>query len=451
MPNIMKPFKMLNRLVLATACLLGSTKSMGGDVIVHLFNYPFKSITQELKDLSETGYSYIQISPPQLSRGGAAWYERYQPLDYRVIESPLGNEDDLRELIREARKYKIGIIVDVVFNHMAALGSGYNLSFPPAWARDKYGLTELFNAGDFHPPFCIQNYNDIYQVRNGRLCDFRTEGGLPDLDPNSKVIAAQIAYLKKLLAMGVKGFRFDAIKHMEPSHMKTLVDSLPENTLSFVEIISSRSNIDRDIIPYLQASDRVSFMDFILHETLRQAFGFGGDLSQLVNPELSRRALDKSKSIAFTVNHDLPQNESFKFMIMDPKDEELAYAYLFARKGGAPHLYSDLGVSDGLESDRWKWAHRKPYMKAMVRFHNLLAGKSEEFALADKCLIAINRESEGIAVINKCGFAWNGTLRGQFNGTYSDLLTGQKIEAKGDALSFEIGPRSAKLLVRGLR
>lgn len=451
MPSLWNHFRMLNRFLITMACLLGSSKSQGGDVIVHLFNYPFKTITQELRDLADSGYSYIQISPPQLSRGGTAWYERYQPLDYRVIESPLGNEEDLRELIREARKYKIGIIVDVVFNHMAALGSGYNLSFPPPWVREKYGLSELFNAGDFHPPYCIQDYNDVFQVRNGRLCDFRTEGGLPDLDPNSKVIAAQIAYLKRLLAMGVKGFRFDAIKHMEPSHMKTLVDSLPTNTLNFVEIISSRSNIDRDITPYMQASDRVSFMDFILHETLREAFGFGGDLGLLVNPESSQRAIDKSKSIAFTINHDLPQNESFKFMIMDPLDEELAYAYLFARKGGAPHIYSDLGVSDGLESDRWKWAHRKPFMKAMVKFHNLLAGKSEEFALADKCLIAINRESEGIAVINKCGFPWSGNLRGSFKGTYSDLLTGQKVEGRGDALSFEIGPRSAKLLVRNLK
>ncbi len=436
------------RLLLAMALLAHNGNSLGGDVIVHLFNYPFKTITSELKDLAQSGYSYIQVSPPQLSRGDIAWYGRYQPLDYRVIESPLGNEDDLKELIREARKYKIGIIVDVVFNHMAALGTDYNLSYPPQWAREKYGLSELFQANDFHSAFCIQDYNNTYEVRNGRLCDFRTAGGLPDLDPNSKVIAAQIAYLRKLLEMGAKGFRFDAVKHMEPAHLKLLLDSLPPDTINFAEIITSRFNQDRDLVPYLQASDRVGFMDFVLHETLRQAFGYDGDFAALVEPEKSQMALDRSKSIAFTVNHDLPQNDAFKFMIMDPKDEELAYAYIFARKGGVPHVYSDLGQSDGLSSDRWKWAHRSSAKKAMVKFHNLLASKSEQFALSDKCLLAINRESEGVAIINKCGYAWKGDLSGNFAGSYSDLLTGTKIQANKGALSLAVEPRSALLLVQ---
>ncbi|MEI8027842.1 MAG: alpha-amylase family glycosyl hydrolase [Pseudomonadota bacterium] len=439
------------RVLVAMALLANNGSSIAGDVIVHLFNYPFKSITSELKELAQSGYSYIQVSPPQLSRGDTAWFGRYQPLDYRVIESPLGNEDDLKELIREARKYKIGIIVDVVFNHMAALGSGYNLSFPPQWAREKYGLSELFNANDFHPAFCIQDYNNTYEVRNGRLCDFRTEGGLPDLDPNSKVIAAQIAYLKKLLDMGAKGFRFDAVKHMEPGHLKILLDSLPPDTINFAEIITSKSNLDRDLTPYLQASDRVGFMDFVLQETLRQAFGYNGDLTALVDPEKSQMALDKSKSIAFTVNHDFPQNDAFKFMIMDPKDEELAYAYIFARKAGIPHVYSDLGQIDGLSSDRWKWAHRNPVKIAMVKFHNLLASKSEEFALSDKCLLAINRESDGVAIINKCGYTWSGDVRGSFIGNYVDLLTGKKIQANKGALSLAVEPRSALLLVKAPR
>ena len=436
------------RLGLVLAWLASSASSFAGDVIVHLFNYPFKSITQELKDLSQSGYSYIQVSPPQLSRGDAAWYGRYQPIDYRVIESPLGNEDDLKELIREAQKYKIGIIVDIVFNHMAALGSSYNLSYPPSWARDKYGLSELFNANDFHAAFCIQDYNNPFEVRNGRLCDFRTEGGLPDLDPNAKVISAQIAYLKKLLDMGVKGFRFDAVKHMEPSHLRLLLDSLPASAITFAEIITSRSDLDRDLTPYLSASSRVGFMDFVLQETLRQAFGFNGDLTELVDPEKSRKALDKNKSIAFTVNHDIPQNDAFSYMIMDPKDEELAYAYVFARKAGTPHVYSDLGRSDGLSSDRWKLAHRNPFKIAMVKFHNLLASKSEEFALSDKCLLAINRESEGVAIINKCGYSWNGDIRANFMGTYSDLLSGRRTQAIKGSLTLNLEPRSAMMLIQ---
>ena len=101
-----------------------------GKSIVHMFNYPFKLIEQELPTLANIGFKYIQISPPQLSRKGNQWFDRYQPLDYRIIDGPLGSEEDLRKLVEEAKRQGIGIIADVVLNHMADLGYDYNLDYP---------------------------------------------------------------------------------------------------------------------------------------------------------------------------------------------------------------------------------------------------------------------------------------------------------------------------------
>ena len=120
-----------------------------GDAIVHMFNYPFTLIQKELAYIAETGFKYIQVSPPQLSRGDLEWYGRYQPLDYRVIDGPLGTETDLQNLINEAAKYRIGIIIDVVLNHMADLGEEYDLTYPPLWAQEKYDVGPILNETYF--------------------------------------------------------------------------------------------------------------------------------------------------------------------------------------------------------------------------------------------------------------------------------------------------------------
>ena len=423
-------------------------KGSTGSSIVHLFNFPFKAITKEIPELTKSGFSYIQISPPNLTKGDGTWYNRYQPLDYRVFDGPLGTEDDLKELIDLANKNRIGIIADVVFNHMAEMGKDFDLSFPPDWAKQKYGVSELFSAADFHSAFCIQDYNDVYQVRNGRLCDVNAKSGLPDLNTTDNVINAQRQYLKKLMDLGIKGFRFDAVKHMEPEHVKLLLDSLPENILVFGEIIASRSTWERDMSPYIEATPKLGYLDFILNETLRNSFKPGGNLADLVSPEKTNRSLDLDRSVAFTINHDIPQNDIFNYMIMDPKDEELAYVYIFSRGGGYTHTYSDLGQADRLKSDRWRQAHRSPLIKTLVKFRNQLESKKTSYPYSDDCHLVVNRESVGVAFINKCGEPWKASIKDKFRGSYLDLLSDNVVAAENEVINLEVPPRSASLLLQ---
>ena len=61
------------------------------NVIVQLFNWPFKDVEAALPRLREIGYSHVHVSPPQKSHGGDEWYFRYQPVDFTTIEGPLGD------------------------------------------------------------------------------------------------------------------------------------------------------------------------------------------------------------------------------------------------------------------------------------------------------------------------------------------------------------------------
>lgn len=142
-------------LVFLVCFLTGLIPPANADVIYHAFNEPFDQIRAEIPQLKEQGYTYIQISPPQLSNPSSEWWARYQPIDFTVLESPLGNEEDLKELIDAAHQQEEKIIVDVVLNHMANYGDyPYTLQYP------------RFSPDNFHPRVCIQNYDDASETRN---------------------------------------------------------------------------------------------------------------------------------------------------------------------------------------------------------------------------------------------------------------------------------------------
>ena len=80
------------------------------------FGGNFKGITSKLDYLESLGVTEIYLSPIF----EASSNHRYDTGDYMKIDPLLGTEEDFRELIAEARKRGIGIILDGVFNHSGA-------------------------------------------------------------------------------------------------------------------------------------------------------------------------------------------------------------------------------------------------------------------------------------------------------------------------------------------
>jgi alpha-amylase len=66
--------------------LLGAAPA-NATVFVHLFEWTWNDIAQECEDfLGPMGYFAVQISPPNEHRLllGRPWYERYQPVTYKL-------------------------------------------------------------------------------------------------------------------------------------------------------------------------------------------------------------------------------------------------------------------------------------------------------------------------------------------------------------------------------
>lgn len=86
-----------------------SFKDSNGDGIGDL-----KGIISKIPYLGELGIGAIWLSPvcksPQADNG-------YDISDYQDIDPMFGNVDDMEELIAEAKKYNIRIMMDLVLNH----------------------------------------------------------------------------------------------------------------------------------------------------------------------------------------------------------------------------------------------------------------------------------------------------------------------------------------------
>ena len=90
-----------------------------------------KGVTQKLDYLADLGVDYLWLTPffpsPQRDNG-------YDVANYRAVDSRYGTMDDLEELIREADKRGIGLMLDMVFNHT----STEHEWFQKALAGDRY-------------------------------------------------------------------------------------------------------------------------------------------------------------------------------------------------------------------------------------------------------------------------------------------------------------------------
>ena len=176
------------------------------EIIFQAFNWRLNDIKDNLSKIAEQGFSIIQTSPLQQhkEKDNPTWYLGYQITNFK-IGNRLGTKEDLRELCAVAEKYNIKIIVDCVFNHVANNGGGNQQLIPSNEVEDDIRNIPEF----FHEARAIENYEDRYQCTQWGI-------NLPDLNTsNHDLQNMMIEYLKDLQSHGVKGFRFDATRHIE--------------------------------------------------------------------------------------------------------------------------------------------------------------------------------------------------------------------------------------------
>ena len=182
--------------------------------ILHCWSWSFNTIKENLPQIAAAGFKSIQTSPInkvwdgnkngdmslKSSNKGNWWYQ-YQPVDYTIGNYQLGTEDEFKEMCKEAHKYGIKVIVDIVGNHCTSEFSAIS----PTVKNVAGSSTKTF-----HKVTQITDWSNRYQVTQGHLT------GLWDLNTQNEAVQQMIYdYMMHVLEDGADGFRFDAAKHIE--------------------------------------------------------------------------------------------------------------------------------------------------------------------------------------------------------------------------------------------
>lgn len=279
------------------------------------------------------------------------WWLAYQPTGY-TINSQYGSQADFENLISEAKKHDIGIIVDIVFNHVAGLDGVERAEWIRSLEQAESGhpaeydmymgqLVQVhkdFDKEEYFNPFKINKEPKYSWHPKERkievLQDVGDEpgiwmnGALPSLNLDSPhVWEKQKQYLDLLTGLGVKGFRFDLLAFFDPKrHWDKYYKYLQEqNTFAYGELVADRKYYP-SFIKYGPVTDHE------LTKTLEKAFTFPhDDLRILRNPITN----EDPNSVTYTNSHDMEEGRVGN-KIQDPINRRLATQYLIARKNGVP-------------------------------------------------------------------------------------------------------------------
>ncbi|HEY4522178.1 MAG TPA: alpha-amylase family glycosyl hydrolase [Candidatus Paceibacterota bacterium] len=186
------------------------------ELYIDKFARNIRGLIENLDYFTKLGVNCIHILPhypsPMIDDG-------YDVSDYRSVRANLGTLDDFQELLTVAHERDIRIVVDFVSNHtsdrhpwFAAARSSRDNPWRNyyLWSETGTGFGLASNGmSDIKPSNWIYNENtgDYY------FATYYPEQ--PDLNwDNSAVFEEMIAILKFWAAMGVDGFRLDAVPHL---------------------------------------------------------------------------------------------------------------------------------------------------------------------------------------------------------------------------------------------
>ncbi len=410
------------------ATLFNANQVKSAEVMVHLFEWKWNDVARECEAfLGPAGVHSVQISPPNEHRqiSGAPWWQRYQPVSYR-LESRSGTAVEFKSMVDRCKAVGVHIVADAVVNHMSggtandvrigrgSSGSSYSkYTYPGLYSQND------FNACDNGKPANISNYQDPRMVRSCELV------GLSDLNTGSDKVRTQVsAYLESLLKLGVSGFRIDAAKHMPVEDLEAIVERISKRDNIFLEVIEGQG----EPIKARQYVGAGRVTEFRYPEAIRDAFR-SGQVAGLLNLGKRTDLLHSESALVFIDNHDSQRGHGAggsPLTHKEPEIYELANAFMLAYPYGRPSIMSSYGFDDseqGPPSDAnqqtrtalkpnsssctegWICEHRWPGVSGMVGFRNathqaelghIWSNGNDQLAFArgNRGFFALNRSSK---------------------------------------------------------
>lgn len=422
--------------------------SMSYGAILHAWCWSFNTITENLQNIKDAGYTSIQTSPINECKvgedggmelyGEGKWYYHYQPTDYKIGNYQLGTLEEFRTMCEKAKEMGLKIIVDAPLNHVSS---------------DVTVVSQnIMNLCDepFHNKGEIATYSSRKQVTQGDLL------GLKDLyTQKSEIQQYQLNYLKSCIENGASGFRFDAAKHIElpnedekfaSDFWKVVLDNGAE--FQYGEILQDES------VPMADYAEYMSVTASNYGEKVRLAAN--GNVSVATIESYCASGVPENKFVTWVESHDNYCNDN-SWEQLEEFDVEYGWAVIAARSGGAPLFFSrpngssldsqwgnnkigEVG-SDGYKSDN---------VSALNHFRNEMAGLGETLSNPDEDsrVLMIERGNKGAVIINRSGsdYDLNGAASVLADGTYNDKVTDAEFTVSGGKINGTV-PSEAIIVI----
>ncbi|KAK4876351.1 hypothetical protein RN001_012773 [Aquatica leii] len=412
--------------------------------IVHLFEWKWNDIANECETfLQQKGYGGVQISPPNenIIVPKRPWWERYQPISYR-LETRSGNEHDFLDMTTRCNAVGVRIYADVVLNHMSknpetstATGTGgssadpLNLNFPAV----------PYTSSHFHRLCKINNYKDSDNVRNCQL------DGLTDLNQADDYVREKIiSFLNRLIDLGVAGFQYilNKVKNLNTNF------GFDQNTRPFIylevidlggEAISKNSYKHLGIITEFRHSAEIG-----------RIFRSRDKLSHLQNWGPAWDFLSSGDALIFIDNHDNQRGHGAGgeniLTYKNAKQYKMATAFMLAYPYGITRIMSSYDFEDRNQGppqnelgnilspiinpddtcdDGWVCEHRWRQIYNMIGFKNVVlnTGLNDWWSNGDR-QIAFCRGRKGFVAFTNSGDLKQTLQTCLTPGVYCDVISG---------------------------
>ncbi|KAH7108321.1 alpha-amylase-domain-containing protein [Auriculariales sp. MPI-PUGE-AT-0066] len=401
-----------------------------------MFEWNWESIASECTQyLGPAGYGYVQISPPQETVTGDAWWTDYQPVSYK-LENRRGNREALAAMIETCHQAGVKVIADAVINHMTGSDSGTGSA---RTAYTHYNYPDVYDDSSFHhcglaPNDDIQDYNNREQVQTCELSN------LADLATEKPEVQEKIAaYLNDLASLGVDGFRLDASKHMATGDIGAILSRLstPPQLIS-QEVIFGPGE---PILPSEYTANG-GVQEFRYTYALKSAFLQGG-ISTLTEQIPGAGWLTSEQAMVFVLNHDTQRHDATSLTYKDAGNVlTLAHVFMLAFPYGTPSVLSAYEFEDsdagppkggvgacygagGVEG--WLCEHRWVAIAGMNAFHVAVTGEVGNVLKGSQQQLAFSRGSSGYVAINNDDAEWVASFTtGLPQGVYCNVYEGAR-------------------------
>lgn len=290
----------------------------------------FAGIIEKLKYLKSLNVGTIYFSP--IMEGNSN--HKYDVADYSKVDSMFGSQEDFENLVKQAKKLGMTIIIDGVFNHTGSDSVYFN-------KNGRYRTVGAYQSKNskYYSWYNFSEYPNKYECWWGIKTLPQTEEDSGFFD----YIAGRGGIVEKYMSMGIGGFRLD------------VVDELTNNFLHEICASARRVNPKAFMIGEVweDASSKISYNE-------RKEYFLGGNLDSVTNYPMKNAILEYVKTgdthafvnIVNLIKDQYPKEIQNNLMnIIDTHDTIRAITYLGS---DSQNLFTDNYIMTEEERERGK-------------------------------------------------------------------------------------------------